>query len=181
MDQNNHANDKPNPKAPAALSQFAFLIGQWRFDAKFRSPQGDSQTFKGTWIGRYILDGYAIADEYRMLNPNGEIIVHGMNFRVYDVAKRLWNIKWLNAHDGTWLDLSSEEFGGAKVEGKSISYMFREPMGTSGGWPQAYTKATYTSISPTVFTWRGEKSDDQKTWDQFMLVECHRTPLQCGI
>jgi hypothetical protein len=27
---------------------------------------GQWQTFEATWLGRFILDGYAIADEYRM-------------------------------------------------------------------------------------------------------------------
>jgi hypothetical protein len=167
--------ERPNPNAPAALSQFAFLLGAWRFEAKFKSPQGESQTFHGTWIGRYILDGYAISDEYKMFGSDGKVIVHGMNFRVYDVAKKLWNIKWLNAVDGTWMDLTSEELGGATVEGHSISYIFTEPMGASGGWTQKYTRATYTSVSPAVFTWSGDKSDDRKNWTQFMLVECRRT------
>jgi hypothetical protein len=52
MPQNGRSSDKPNPKAPAALSQFAFLIGEWRFNAKFKSPQGEWQTFRGTWVGR---------------------------------------------------------------------------------------------------------------------------------
>jgi hypothetical protein len=174
MPQNDQNDCKLNPKAPAALSQFAFLLGDWRFDAKFKSPEGASQSFRGTWIGRLILDGHVIEDEYRMLDSNDEVIVHGMNFRVYDAAKQFWNIKWLNAREGTWMDLTSREFGGTLVDGRSISYIFREPMGASGGWTQPYTRATYTDVSPTVFTWRGDKSDDRKTWTQFMLVECHR-------
>ena len=174
MEQIDQSTGKSNPKAPAALSQFAFLIGHWRFDAKFKSPKGEWQTFHGTWIGRYILDGYAIADEYRMLGSGGEVIVHGMNFRVYDRAKQVWNIKWLNALEGTWTDLTSEEFGGAKFEGQSVSYIFREPIGASSGWTAAYTRATYTSVSPTFFTWRGDKSDDNATWREFMVVECHQ-------
>jgi hypothetical protein len=175
MEQIDSADQKPNPAAPAALSDFSFLIGQWRFDATFRSPSGQSQTFGGTWSGRYILDGYAIADEYKMFGPDGKIIVHGMNFRVYDVGKQLWNIKWLNARQGTWTDLTSEEFGGAKVDGKSVSYIFREPAGASGDWQAIYTRATYTSVSPMLFTWCGEKSDDRTSWTEFMRVECHRS------
>jgi hypothetical protein len=166
--------DKPNPKAHPELSRFAFLIGRWRFDARFKSPKGDWQTFHGTWTGRYILDGHAIADEYRMLGSGGEVVVLGMNFRVYDSAKQIWTIKWLNARDGTWTDLTSEEFGGAKFEGQSVSYVFREPIGASEGWAATYTRATYMSVSPTLFTWRGEKSDDRTTWKEFMVVECHR-------
>lgn len=32
-----------------------------------------------------------------MVGSSNEVIVHGMNFRVYDASKRYWNIKWLNA------------------------------------------------------------------------------------
>jgi hypothetical protein len=174
MEQIDKNTGRLNPKAPAELSHFAFLLGQWRFDAKFKSPQGEWQTFHGTWSGRYILDGYAIADEYQMLASNGMIIVHGMNFRVYDAAKQFWNIKWLNALEGTWTDLTSEEFGGAKFDGQSVSYIFREPKGASGDWSAAYTRATYTSVSPTRFTWRGDKSDDRAAWREFMVVECRR-------
>ena len=175
MDPIDRGTDKPNPKAPVALSRFAFLIGRWRFEAKFKSPAGEWQTFHGTWIGRYILDGHAIADEYRMFGPAGEVLVLGTNFRVYDAAKQVWNIKWLNALEGTWTDLTSEEFGGAQFEGQSVSYTFREPLGASKGWATEYTRATYTSVSPTFFTWRGDKSDDRATWKEFMIVECHRS------
>jgi hypothetical protein len=46
MEQIDHGPHKPNPKAPAALSQFAFLIGQWRFEARFKTPKGEWQRFR---------------------------------------------------------------------------------------------------------------------------------------
>jgi hypothetical protein len=158
-----------NPKAPSALARFAFLIGRWRCDARIQSPNGEWQTFQGAWLGRFILDGYVIADEYRMMAPSGELIVLGMNFRTYDADKQIWNVKWLDALAGTWTDLGSEEFGGVHFEGQSVSYAFREPMAD-----HAYTRATYANISDTHFTWRGEKSDDGKAWSEFMVVEVHR-------
>lgn len=80
---------KPNPKAPAALSRFAFLIGRWRCEAKVRMPDGAWQTFEAIWLGRYILDGYAIADEYRMTDTSGALVVLGVNLRAYDPAKQI--------------------------------------------------------------------------------------------
>lgn len=162
---------KPNLNAPAELSRFAFLIGQWRFEARFKSSNGEWQTFHGTWLGHYILDGFAIADEYRMIGSSGELIVLGMNFRVYDSAKQVWSIKWLNAVEGTWTDLTSEQFGGARFDGESVTYAFKAEHGAQ--WP--FTRATYTDISKTHFTWRGEKSEDAKTWSEFMIVECDRS------
>src|SRR5271167_1459991 len=93
MNQVDQELGKPNPKAPAALSRFAFLIGRWRCEAKVRSANGEWQTFEAMWLGRLILDGYAIADEYRMTGSSGELIVLGMNLRTYDATKQIWNIK----------------------------------------------------------------------------------------
>ncbi len=161
---------KPNPNAPAALSQFGFLIGKWRCEAKVMLASGEWQTFEATWIGRFILDGHAIADEYRMTRSGGELIVLGMNLRTYDVSKQIWNMKWLNALAGTWVDLGPEELGGVGFDNQSIIYAFKEPVAT-----HAYTRATYTNISEKHFTWRGEKSDDGKTWSEFMVAEAYRS------
>lgn len=169
MDQVAEDFGQPNPNAPSALSQFAFLIGRWRCDAVVTPPNSDAQKFEAAWIGRYILEGYVIADEYGMAVPAGERIVLGMNFRVYDPARQQWNIKWLSALTGTWVDLGPEELGGVRYDGKSIVYCFKEPMAE-----HAYTRATYTNISASHFTWRGEKSDDMKTWTDFMVIEAYR-------
>jgi hypothetical protein len=159
----------PNPHASAVLSKFAFIVGSWRGEAKVKSPQGEWQTFKASWIGRFILDGYAIADEYRMESSSGEPIVLGLNLRVYDKGRQTWAIKWLHALSGEWLDLGSPELGGVSFEEPSISYIFKEPMAEL-----AYTRATYTNISRNHFTWRGEKSDDMQNWSEFMVVELDR-------
>lgn len=119
---------EPNPNAPAALSRFAFLIGKWQFETRVRLADGEWQTFQGTWLGRFILDGYAIADEYRMTDPSGELIVLGVNLRTYDATRQTWNMKWLNGLDGTWVDLGPEELGGVRFDGRSIVYSLREPM-----------------------------------------------------
>jgi hypothetical protein len=160
---------KPNPNAKE-LSRFAFLIGRWRCKAKVKSANGEWQTFQAAWIGRYILDGYAIEDEYRMTDSSGKLIVLGLNLRTYDNSKQVWSLKWLNALSGTWTDLGSEELGGDRFDGQSIIYAFKEPVAA-----HAYTRVTYTPVSKTHFTWRGEKSDDANAWSEFMVIEAHRS------
>jgi len=161
---------KVNPNAPTELSRFGFLIGNWRCEARVRSADGKGQTLRATWVGRYVLDGYAIADEYRMMDSSGKLIVLGVNFRTYDSAKRTWNIKWLNALSGAWTDLAPSELGGAQFDSQSIMYAFKEPVAD-----HKYTRATYTNVDKTHFTWRGEKSDDGKNWSEFMVTECYRS------
>ncbi|HEY0796436.1 MAG TPA: hypothetical protein VGD64_11705 [Acidisarcina sp.] len=160
---------KLNPAAPAELSRFAFLVGNWRCEAKLESADGVWQTYEAAWQGRFILDGYAIADEYRMMGESGELIVLGMNIRTYDAAKQAWNIRWLNGLAGDWTNLVSEDLGGVRIEGRSITYAFQEPAAA-----HSYTRATYTDHSATHFTWRGDQSEDCKSWRDFMTVDAHR-------
>lgn len=154
---------------PPDLSQFAFLIGKYRCEARLKRGEGVWENLKATWEGRYILDGYAIADEYRMWTLAGELLVLGMNFRSYDSEKKKWVLTWLNGLAGTWLELGSDELGGIKVDEKEISYAMRETVAGHG-----FTRATYTNISGNHFTWIGEKSDDAKRWEEFLVIEAER-------
>ena len=178
MEQIKQEFGKLNPNAPAELSQFAFLIGNWNFEANVKTADGQLHRFKGTWRGRYILDGYAISDEYRMTDLSGKLIVLGLNLRTYDASKQTWHIKWLNALTGTWMNLAPSELGGVRSDGqssdgRSMIYAFKETAPVDSA--HAYTRATYTSVSDTHFTWRGEKSADGNSWNEFMVVECHRS------
>jgi hypothetical protein len=170
MERDEHEYGKPNPNAPQALSQFAFLVGKWRGEAKLKREDGTWENLRALWEGRYILDGYAIADEYRMTTPAGELLVLGVNLRSYDAKKKAWNLKWLNALAGTWTDLGPEELGGVVADGKAISYRMKEPVAR-----HAFTRATYTNISADHFTWRGDGSNDEKTWEQFLVIELYRS------
>jgi hypothetical protein len=40
--------------------------------------------------------------------------------------------------------------------------------------PRPFTRATYCNISTDHFTWRGEHPNDNKTWQEFMVIECER-------
>lgn len=74
---------------------------------------------------------------------------------------------------GRWrCEAKPEELGGVRLDGQSIVYAFKEPVAA-----HAYTRATYTNISQTHFTWRGEKSDDGKAWSEFIVVEAYRDSL----
>lgn len=165
---------KPSPNAPPELSRFAFLIGKWRCEAKLKRDERAWENLKATWEGRYILDGYVIADEYRMTTPAGELLVLGLNLRSYDAKNKTWNMKWLNALAGTWVDLGPEELGGVKADEKAITYMMKEDARGRSVAAHVLTRATYTNISENHFTWRGERSNDAKTWEEFLVIECYR-------
>ena len=87
----------PNHNAPHELSQFGFLIGKWRCDVQTVAEDGALATFKAIWLGRYILDGYVIADEYRMMDRSGQLVMLGSNYRSYNVKTNTWVMKWHEA------------------------------------------------------------------------------------
>jgi hypothetical protein len=172
MERSGQKQMKLNPKAPPELARFAFLVGKYRSEAKIKRDDGSWDDWKGTWAGHFIVDGYAIEDEFRMTTMAGELIVLGVNLRAYDAKNKEWNIKWLNAVGpaaGTWTDLGSNELGGVTMDEKGISYLMKEPMA-----PHKFTRATYTNISDDHFTWRGERSNDKANWEEFLVIENYR-------
>ncbi|HSE31335.1 MAG TPA: hypothetical protein VLA93_07130 [Pyrinomonadaceae bacterium] len=160
----------PNPKAPPELSQFAFLIGSWRCDVSVKGADGTWQKYQATWVGRYILDGYVIADEYRMINEAGELVVHGMNLRSYSVEKKTWVMRWLDATRSSWVELGPKRLGGVRVSPETITFNLVDIFA-----PDAISRVTFSNISAGRFTWREDKSLDQgKTWTEFVTIDARR-------
>jgi hypothetical protein len=158
----------PNPKAPSELSQFAFIIGKWRCDVRAKGDNGTWQPYQATWVGRYILDGYVIADESRMTNPAGERVGHGMNLRSYSIEKKTWIMRWLDATRSSWVELGPEKLGGVRVTPKTITFNLIDT-------PDTLSRVTFSNISVNHFTWSEEKSLDQgKTWSRFVVIEARR-------
>jgi hypothetical protein len=161
----------PNPEAPPELSQFAFIIGKWNCDVRVKAEDGTWQAYQATWVGRYILDGFVIADEYRMANQAREIVVQGMNFRSYSAEKKTWVMRWLDATRSFWVELGPEELGGVRVNATAITFHLIDRFA-----PDAISRVTFSNISANHFTWREDKSLDQgRTWTDFVVIEAHRT------
>ena len=167
----------PNAGAPRELTQFDFLVGAWTCESSIRAPDGTIQTRPATWVGRYILDGYAIADEFRQLGPAGEVAMLGQTYRAFNSDSRSWVMKWLDALDATWLDLGPEDLGGVSVRDGKISFRHRRPRGRSGRlFPlNSLFRNTFFDITDTGFRWRAELSTDHgETWAEVQTIEARR-------
>ena len=91
--------------APAELDAFAFLIGKWEGGGKTRLANGKIAEFsRVAWIGRYILDGTAIADEFHASAPDGSPYL-GISLRQYNSATKQWLVEYLNV-SGSFLRLA---------------------------------------------------------------------------
>lgn len=114
-----------NPQAPDQLDLFSFLVGKWKGIGKTAAADGSQVQFELTWIGRYILNGMAIADEFHSLAPDGSPYL-GISIRHFDTEHDSWIIEYLNvsgsflrrqvnpqsgsvrAHDGTIIVVSED-------------------------------------------------------------------------
>ena len=84
-----------NARAPAELDLFSFLVGKWHGVGTTTAPDGTPVQFDMTWIGRYVLDGTAIADEFHGATPDGKPYL-GVSLRHYDAPQRAWIVEYVN-------------------------------------------------------------------------------------
>lgn len=162
MDTTNYGN--PHPDAPDQLSTFAFLIGKWNCEVAIQQDNGSISHLQATWEGRYILDGYVIADEYRMVDAAGDLRMLGMNFRAFKQETNRWNMKWLEALSGKWLELGPQNLGGVSVTDSSIAYSaeFR---------PGEHHRMTFSHINKHDFIWKVDISTDHgHTWNKAVMT-----------
>jgi hypothetical protein len=85
-----------NAQASSQLDLFSFLIGKWQGGGRTRLADGSYAAFDGvTWIGRYVLNGMAIADEFHSRTPDGRPYL-GISLRQFDSRRHAWVIEYLN-------------------------------------------------------------------------------------
>ena len=72
-----------------------------------------------TWIGRYILDGMAIADEGHASGPDGSPYL-GISFRYYDAVKKAWIVEFLNVTNSFLRRQVNPTSGSVTVEGNTV-------------------------------------------------------------
>ena len=151
--------DTLNPNAPPQLSYFAFLVGNWKCDVLVKQPDGTPVHLDADWRGHYILDGYAIADQFSMRDPQGELITSGMNFRSFNVREHAWNMKWFEGISSVWQDI-----GEVEILDSSITYRIQVSA-------SAIHRIKYYHISNTHFDWSADISKDNgKTWEESVMT-----------
>ena len=89
----------PHPDAPAELSQFDFLIGDFEITSHIMTPNGWSPPRPGPrarWNGWYSMGGMMITDEWYDPDPGLQPDApRGVNVRLYDAASEEWKMMWV--------------------------------------------------------------------------------------
>jgi hypothetical protein len=106
--------------APEELRVFSFLIGKWDGKGATRLADGTVAEFPVSWIGRYILDGTAIADEMHAPAPDGSPYL-GISLRQYDRDRRSWIIEYLNVSGSFLRKQVNAASGSVQVSGRNVT------------------------------------------------------------
>lgn len=145
-----------NADAPRELSAFAFLIGRWEGTGKTKLPDGKVGEFPITWIGRYILDGMAIADEGHSAMPDGSPYL-GITLRSYDSAKKSWVVEFLNVNGSFLRRQVNPGSGSVQVRGRDVVVISQSE--------DAWIRETYHVASADRFTYSMDLSQDRgQSW-----------------
>lgn len=162
--------DELNPNAPKQLSAFNFLLGKWDCKVTVTQEDGTTSELRATWEGQTILDGYVIADEYRMVDSEENLVMLGMNYRAYDSETNTWNMKCLEALSGTWLDLGTQELGGVQITDETIVYKAEFK-------PGELHRIKFSEIAEDHFTWSVDISKDEgRNWNkEVMIIQAKRS------
>ena len=115
-----------SPRAPRELDVFAFLIGKWDGRGRTRLPDGKVAEYPVAWVGRYILDGTAIADEMHGPYPDGTPFL-GISFRQYDQSRKTWVIEHLNVSESFLRRQVHHGTGSVAVSGRTVTVTSESP------------------------------------------------------
>jgi hypothetical protein len=152
-----------SPTAPAELDLFAFLIGKWEGTSKVRMPDGTmGDGGKVTWIGRWVLDGSAIADETHSLMPDGAPGI-GVTLRRYDGQARAWTVEFINVPANFIRRQVNPRSGSVKRQGDTVVVEAADGV--------SLARESYEVSGRDRFVYRIDLSKDGgKTWDTGLAV-----------
>jgi hypothetical protein len=150
-----------NPQAPRELGLFSFLVGKWSGAGKTRLPDGQFAQYEVTWIGRYILDGMAIADEFHGPFPDGSPFL-GISFRQFDARRGAWIIEYLNVSNSFLRRQVNPMSGSVRRDDGAIVVLSEDG--------ENRIREHYRSPDRNHFTYTTDSSPDGgKTWDPVLI------------
>jgi hypothetical protein len=150
-----------NPNSPNELDVFSFLVGKWQGMARVKLDGGKFADFPVSWIGRYILDGTAIADEFHSSAPDGSPYL-GISFRQYDTKRETWIIEYLNVSNSFLRRQVNGGSGSVTVDGPSVT--------VTSGSPDSMSREHYRVVDRDNLVYRLDASNDGGSkWNEGQL------------
>jgi hypothetical protein len=165
--------EPPSASESASTSHdYDLLVGSWNFQWLVK---GKGRTTKGKWSFEREAGGLLVRDEFRLLDDSGKTSYLGVGYRVLNPVKKLWEIRYLDPHEGAWNEAVSWR------DGADLRLQQREI--DAAGKEQDRMRVRYYNISPTHFSWTGDRSvDGGATWvTDYYHAEAERIPSGAGV
>ena len=144
-----------NPQAPAELDLFSFLVGKWSGTSRTRLADGNHAEW--TWIGRYILNGMAIADEIHAPGPEDKPYL-GITLRQFDTEHDAWVVEFLNVSNSFLRRQVNPQSGFVSQDAGAIAVISEDA--------QTQFRETYRVLDQSHFTYTADMSrDGGRTWE----------------
>lgn len=151
-----------NPQSPRELAAFAFLVGKWQGTGKTRLDDGTFAEWPVSWIGRYVLDGTAIADELHAPMPDGGSAL-GVTLRQYDAGRKTWTVEFVNVTQSFIRKQVNGEAGAVLIDGHNVTVV--------SGSPGMSVREHYLVADGDHFVYRLDLSTDgERTWSEGQVV-----------
>lgn len=162
------ANFRHDSVGTSTPTDFDFLDGKWniRFQSR-KSATEFNPAVGGTWSAHRTHDGLVIEDEFSLINPNDGSRSLTLTYRVYNKARKTWEIAGVSAKNGSpWAP------GVSWSDGRDRFVV--QTYGT--GEKALITRIRYYAVTPDHFLWRADgSSDGGKTWIRdFWKIEANR-------
>ena len=162
------ANFRHDSIGTSTPTDFDFLDGKWniRFQSR-KSATEFNPSVAGTWSAHRTHDGLVIEDEFSLINPNDGSRSLTLTYRVYNKARKTWEIAGVSAKNGSpWAP------GVSWGDGHD-----RYVVQTYGTGDKALiTRIRYYAVTADHFLWRADGSNDGgKTWtNDYWKIEANR-------
>ena len=147
-----------NPQAPDELDLFSFLVGKWDGSGRTRLADGSwTQSVGVTWIGRYVLNGMAIADEGHSPGPDGKPYL-GISLRYFDTNNDSWIVEFLNVSSSFLRRQVNPRSGFVRQDADGIHVIAEDEA-------PAQFRETYRVLDQNHWTYTADTSPDGgRTW-----------------
>ena len=110
------------------------------------------------WVGRYILDGTAIADEGHGPYPDGTPFL-GISLRQYDQSRKTWVIEFLNVSESFLRRQVHHGTGSVMVSGRTVTVTSESP--------GIVVREHYVVLDADNWVYRLDSSHDGgQSWDE---------------
>lgn len=107
------------------------------------------------WSIRYILDGWALQDTWRVYDDEGMVYVHGTMFRTYSKERKTWTIVEQVTPELEFVHMTARKEGDTMV-------MYEHEEGFDG---KVTGKRVFADITADGFEWfHHSTTDGGKTW-----------------